>query len=177
MRKCLSLLIVLLVAPFLTGARNQAKPDWSINATIIEACSCPMFCQCYFDTKPAAHGGHGAHGDGGDHFCKFNNAFRVNTGTFGTTQLDGAKFWVAGDLGGDFSQRKMDWAVVHFDPAVTNEQREGIAQILSAIYPVQWKSFTIGKDAPMHWEFNKDRAVATLDGGKTPRSCSIAPRE
>src|SRR5215210_3848661 len=32
-----------------------ADPDWAMNATIIEACSCPMFCQCYFDTKPAAH--------------------------------------------------------------------------------------------------------------------------
>jgi len=152
------------------AAQDSTKPQWSMNATIIEACSCPMFCQCYFDTKPASHGGHGGHGEhgngGGDHFCKFNNAFRVNSGSFGDTKLDGAKFWVAGDLGGDFSQGKMDWAVLHFDPAVTKEQRDAIAKILGAVYPVEWKSFTVGKDAPMQWEFTKDRAVARLDGGK-----------
>ena len=56
--------------------------DWAMNATIIEACSCPMFCQCYFGTQPAAHaeGGHDAHaghqhGEGGEHYCKFNNAY------------------------------------------------------------------------------------------------------
>ena len=40
------------------------KPQWAMNATIIEACSCPMFCQCYFDTKPAPGDPHG-HGHGG----------------------------------------------------------------------------------------------------------------
>src|SRR5438093_12277 len=84
------------------------EPEWAMNATIIEACSCPMFCQCYFDTKPAAHGaaaghaGHEGHAMGGEMFCKMNNAFRVNSGNYGETKLDGAKFWVAGDLGGDF---------------------------------------------------------------------------
>ena len=43
------------------AAAKQAAPgaaaDWAMNATIIEACSCPMFCQCYFTTKPAAHSG------------------------------------------------------------------------------------------------------------------------
>ena len=39
-------------------APAQAPPasDWALNATIIEACSCPMFCQCYFNTKPAGKG-------------------------------------------------------------------------------------------------------------------------
>lgn len=174
MRKHLASLVLGLGAavfsiPVLRAAQSAAAPQWSMNATIIEACSCPMFCQCYFDTKPAAHNGHGGHGDhggAGDHFCKFNNAFRINTGSFGDTKLDGARFWVAGDLGGDFSQGKMDWAVLHFDPAVTKEQRDAIASILGAVYPVEWKSFTVGKDAPMQWEFTKDRAVARLDGGK-----------
>ena len=86
-----------------------------MNATIIEACSCPMFCQCYFNTKPAAHAGAATPGtdpEGGEHFCTFNNAFKVNKGTYGDTKLDGAKFWVAGDLGGDFSKGEMDWAVL-----------------------------------------------------------------
>src|SRR5213079_1793393 len=109
-----------------------------LNATIIEACTCPMFCQCYFSTKPAAHGpgccGKDAKADKeGALYCRFNNVFQVNSGSFGATKLDGLKFWVAGDLGGDFSKGQMDWANVHFDPAVTKEQREGITTILGKL--------------------------------------------
>jgi hypothetical protein len=140
-----------------------------MNATIIEACSCPMFCQCYFDTKPAAHGGgHAAHGGGGgEHFCRFNNAFKVNSGHDGEVKLDGVKFWVGGDLGGDFSKGQMDWAVLTFDPSVTKEQREAIQKILGHVYPVKWNFFTVAdKDQPMEWEATKDRAVAKMGDGK-----------
>jgi hypothetical protein len=153
-------------------AAKSAEPDWAMNATIIEACSCPMFCQCYFDTKPAAHGaqeghgGHGADGEHAEHFCKFNNALKVNRGHYGDTKLDGAKFWVAGDLGGDFSKGKMDWAVLTFDPAVTQPQRDGIIAVLGKLYPVEWNSFKVAKDQPMDWVATKETATARLDGGK-----------
>src|SRR5260370_35443062 len=97
-----------------SAAAQEKKPDWSLNATIIEACSCPMFCQCYFNAKPASQEGHEGHGSTAGHFCLFNNAFKVNKGTYGNVKLDGAKFWVSGDLGGDFSMGQMDWAVVTF---------------------------------------------------------------
>src|SRR6185295_15511725 len=113
---------------------KKASPDWAMNATIIEACSCPMFCQCYFNSEPAGHAGGHEHGMSSTaHYCKFNNAFRVNTGNYGDTKLDGAKFWVAGDLGGDFSKGQMDWAVLTFDPAVTPSQREGIVAALTKL--------------------------------------------
>lgn len=149
-----------------SGEAAETQP-WSIKATIIEACSCPMFCQCYFSTQPAAHHGghHGGHGEG-EHFCRFNNAFRVDKGKYGDTRLDGAKFWVAGDLGGDFSKGNMDWAVLTFDPAVSKEQREAVQQILGHVYPFKWNSFRIADDAPMEWTAGKDKAVARLDGGK-----------
>ncbi len=141
----------------------KGAPDWSFNATIIEACSCPMFCQCYFNPGPSGeHGGHGAAG----HYCRFNNAFQVNTRLHGRVKLDGAKFWVAGDLGGDFSKGQMDWAVVHFDPAVTKEQRDAIATVLGHVYPVKWNSFNGAADLPMEWKAGKDRAEARLNGGK-----------
>lgn len=143
-----------------------SAPDWSFNATIIEACSCPMFCQCYFNPKPAAHAGHGDHAGMEHHFCKFNNAFKVNKGRYGKVSLDGAKFWVAGDLGGDFSKGQMDWAVLTFDPSVSKEQREGITAVLGHLYPVKWNSFTVAPDAAMEWKATKDRAEARLDGGK-----------
>ncbi|MBI2214598.1 MAG: DUF1326 domain-containing protein [Acidobacteria bacterium] len=146
------------------GAGESKEPAWKMNASIIEACSCPMFCQCYFSTEPAAH--HGA-GHAEEHFCKFNNAFKVNEGNHGDTNLAGAMFWIAGDLGGDFSKGQMDWAVLTFDPSVTEAQRKGIMAILGQLYPVKWSSFTVAKDAKMEWTAGKDRSVAKLDGGKT----------
>jgi hypothetical protein len=177
MEDLMKLRIVLLIAALATlsavavfAAGEKAAPQWSMNATIIEACSCPMFCQCYFNDEPAGHAEHAgmegmSHG-GGEHFCKFNNAYRVNRGTYGMTKLDGAKFWLAGDLGADFADGEMEWAVLHFDPSVTPEQREGIKVALGHVYPVKWKSFTVGADAPMEWTATKDDATAKLDGGK-----------
>ncbi|HET9952198.1 MAG TPA: DUF1326 domain-containing protein [Candidatus Eisenbacteria bacterium] len=150
------------------AADAAATPNWSLNATIIEACSCPMFCQCYFSTKPAAHGGeHAEHGGmAAEHYCRANNVFRVNKGTYGSTKLDGAKFWIGMDLGAEFSDGEMDWAVLHFDPSVTKEQRAGIVAALGKLYPVKWKSFVVGADAPIEWAATKDRATAKLNGGK-----------
>ena len=99
----ISLALVLLAM----STTDTSKPEWALNATTIEACSCPMFCQCYFNPKPAAHHEHGAVA----HYCQFNNAYKVNHGHYGSTNLDGAKFWITGDLGADFSQGKMDWAL------------------------------------------------------------------
>ncbi|MGE5836458.1 MAG: DUF1326 domain-containing protein [Acidobacteriota bacterium] len=132
-----------------------------MDATIIEACTCTMFCPCYFSTVPSGHG----HGDMAEHYCKFNMGYRVNKGTYHGVSLNGIKFWVAGDLGADFS-KGAEWAEVTFEPSVTKEQRDAIAKILPNAYPVTWKSFTIGKDAPIEWSFTKERAVARLDGGK-----------
>jgi hypothetical protein len=146
------------------SSKDAKTGEWDFNATIIEACSCPMFCQCYFNTKPASHHGHA--GGGSNHFCKFNNAFKVNKGQSGAVKLDGAKFWVAGDLGGDFSKGQMDWAVLTFDPSVTKEQRDAIAKILGHVYPVKWNSFSVAKDADMEWNAQAKSAVARLGGGK-----------
>jgi len=137
-------------------------PSWAMNATIIEACSCTMFCPCYFSTVPTAHGGHAA---GGEHYCRFNMGYKVNRGTFGNTKLDGVKFWIAGDLGSDFS-KGANWAEITFEPSVTKEQRDAITTIVPKVYPVTWKDFTIGKDAAITWNATKDRAEARLAGGK-----------
>lgn len=156
--------VLLMVYP--AASQTASTPDWAFNATAIEACSCPMFCQCYFNTKPAAHGGHGGHGEM-DHFCKFNMGYKVNKGHYSEVKLDGAKFWIAGDLGGDFSTGQMDWAVLTFDPSVTKEQRDAIATIVGKhLFPVKWNSFGMGEDAPIHWEATNERAIAKLGDGK-----------
>jgi hypothetical protein len=166
------ILVLALAGSALAASHNEkaaAATPWSMNASIIEACSCPMFCQCYFATKPAAHAAKAADGHdhgGSEHYCRANNVFKVNKGMYGKTKLDGAKFWAAMDLGDDFSDGEMKWAVVTFDPSVTPAQREGITQVLGALYPVKWQSFEVGSDLPIEWTHDGDRAVAKLDGGK-----------
>ncbi len=163
----LSLLAVFLVAFALpVKPSHEGGGKWSMNATIIEACSCPMFCQCYFNSKPAAHGAHAGHGEG-KHFCKFSNAFKVNTGHHGDVKLDGVKFWISGDLGGDFSKGQMDWAVVHFDKSMTEAQRKAVGEILGHLYPVKWSSFETAEGTIDKWTSDGKTAHATLDGGKT----------
>jgi hypothetical protein len=168
MRNALLLLGGALAAGTLAGGSGgvrASEPDWALNATVIEACSCPMFCQCYFNPKPAGHGGHEGHGAA--HFCRANNAYKVNRGHYGATKLDGAKFWLAGDLGDDFSDGEMDWGVLYFDKALTKEQRSAIETILGHLFPVKWRSFKTAEGSIDKWAFTKDEAHALLDGGKT----------
>ena len=139
---------------------KPAAPAWSMNATIIEACSCTMFCPCYFSTVPSGHGHESM-----EHYCRFNMGYRINRGQFEGVGLTGVKFWIAGDLGADFSKGS-DWAEITFDPSVQKAQRDAITTIIPHVYPVTWKEFTVGHDAPIEWHATADRAEARLDGGK-----------
>jgi hypothetical protein len=146
-------------------AAKAAKPaDWQMNATAIEACSCPMFCQCYFNAHPA---GHHEHGGKETHFCRANLAYRVNQGHYGPTSLAGAKFWLVNDLGGDFSKGHMDWNVLYFDKTLTPAQRAGIQEIVGHLFPVTWNSNRTAEASIDTWEYNDQSAHATMDGGKT----------
>ncbi|HEY3176776.1 MAG TPA: DUF1326 domain-containing protein [Candidatus Polarisedimenticolia bacterium] len=143
-------------------AMAAQSPEWSMNATVIEACSCTMFCPCYFNTKPSAHHeGHEA-----KHYCRANNAYKVNTGHYGDVKLDGAKWWISTDLGGDFSKMQMDWVVLTFDKATTKEQREGITEVAKRLFPVKWNSFKTA-EGDITWNQAGNEAHALLDGGKT----------
>src|SRR5580692_4117040 len=133
----LAFVTMLALAGIITGHSSTPGSEWAINATVIEACSCPHFCICYFNSHPAAHHDHGQ----AEHYCKFNNAYKVNHGHYGDTNLDGAKVWISGDLGGDFSQGQMDSALVTFDKATSPDQRKALGEILGHVFPVKWKSF------------------------------------
>src|SRR5256885_15481173 len=111
------LALLTMIALLSVSAGHSASPaaDWAINATAIEACSCPHFCMCYFNSHPAAHHEHGKM----EHYCRFNIAYKVNKGNYGPTDLSDAKFWLSGDLGSDFSTGQMDRVVVTFDKSVT----------------------------------------------------------
>jgi hypothetical protein len=156
------------------SAPAAAPTDWAANITAIEACSCPMFCQCYFNRQPAGHAGHEGHGvkgghetQGAKHFCRANLAYKVNKGHYGATSLDGAKFWVVADLGADFGDGELDWGVLYFDKALSAAQREAIGMVAGRLFPVKWKSFRTEEATIDKWQFDKDGAHALLDGGKT----------
>jgi hypothetical protein len=170
MRRFVLMGTLALAAPGAALLAGGAQPDWAMNATVIEACSCPMFCQCYFNAKPANHAGaghEGHHGAGASHFCRANNAYKINKGHYGDVKLDGAKFWIATDLGGDFSKGEMDWAILYFDKVLTPPQREAIGTIAGQLFPVKWRSFKTAEGSIDTWQYDKDTAVALLDGGKT----------
>jgi hypothetical protein len=139
--------------------------EWAANITAIEACSCPMFCQCYFNAQPSAHASHEGHG--AKHFCRANLAYRINKGHHGATRLDDAKFWVVADLGEDFGDGELDWAVLYFDKTLSPAQREAIGVVASRLFPVKWKSFKTAEATIDKWQFDKDGAHALLDGGRT----------
>jgi hypothetical protein len=157
-----TLLLTTLALLAVSAGNTAPSADWAINATAIEACSCPEFCVCYFNAHPAAHHDHGKM----EHYCKFNNAYKVNDGHYGSTSLAGAKFWVTGDLGSDFSQGQMNWALVTFDKDTSPEQRQALGEILGHVFPVKWKTFNTGEGS-IEWTANKDQAHAMLDMGKT----------
>ena len=155
----ISAIVLLVASPLLLATEDV---DWHFNGTTIEACSCPLFCPCYFNTEPAAHAGeHGA-----EHFCKFNMAYKINEGHYGPTDLTGVKFWIAGDLGASWKDGTTDWAVLTFQTGTTEAQKAGVAAALGAIFPVKWNSFEIAEDAEIEWTATEERAEAKLAGGE-----------
>ena len=121
----ISLSVVLFLSRAVTTAQEKApgaKPDFDMTASYIEACSCDMFCPCYFNTH-STHHGH-------DHFCRANLVLKVDKGHYKKTKLDGAKVWIATDLGSEWSTGKDSWAVLNYDPSVTPEQKTALNDII-----------------------------------------------
>jgi hypothetical protein len=144
----LSLCVVLLMAS------TPAKPSWHMKADYVEACSCHLFCQCYFNP-------HAEHP-----YCEFNMAVTVRDGYSGKTQLKGAKYWLTGDLGMTWgTEKKAKWVVVTFDPATTQEQRDALAPMIIKTYGLEWPELKVNV-APIEITRTADIAEAKLDGGK-----------
>ncbi len=71
---------LLLLAGVLSLASAPAGPSGRMKADYVEACSCHLFCPCYFN-KHAEHP-----------YCEFNMAVTVREGRSGATNLAGAKY-------------------------------------------------------------------------------------
>ena len=150
------------------------KPDFSITASYIEACSCDMFCPCYFNTHSTMHGD--------KQFCRANLVMKVDKGYYKATKLDGAKVWVSTDLGSDWGTGKDSWVVMTFDAEDTPEQKAALGDILGQLYPMKWEKVATDTVA---FTWNVDRATgvahAKMSNGKgevvLERVASTNPKE
>jgi hypothetical protein len=145
----------------LSATAWAADVPWQVQLKYIEACSCNLFCPCYF-THQASHQ------HGGGHMCTFNMATRVQEGKHGNVDLKGMKFWLSGDLGTEWGTKgEADWLVVTFEPSATKEQRDGLISVLTKLYPVNWKSFQTD-ESEISWMISPDqkKAHAKLGNGK-----------
>jgi len=156
--------IVLVLAVCLSYAMSSAqekagKPDFDITASYIEACSCDMFCPCYFNSH-ATHHGH-------DHFCRANLVLKVDKGHYKATKLDGAKVWIATDLGSEWSSGKDSWAVLNYDPGVSPEQKTALNDIIAQLYPFKWEKFDVDTQG-FTWDVDEKTGVARakMNNGK-----------
>jgi uncharacterized protein DUF1326 len=142
------------------------KPDFDITASYIEACSCDMFCPCYFNTHSTNHMGMSEH-HMEEHFCRANLVLKVDKGYYKATKLDGAKAWVSTDLGSEWSTGKDSWAVINYDPSVTPEQRAALNDIIGQLYPFQWQKFDVDTQG-FTWDVNEKTGVARakMNNGK-----------
>src|SRR5262250_3611084 len=145
---------------------KSAKPDFDMTASYIEACSCDMFCPCYFNTHSTNHMEMGEH-HAEEHFCRANLVLKVDKGYYKTTKLDGAKAWIATDLGSEWSTGKDSWAVVNFDPSVTAEQKAALGDIIGQLYPFKWQKFDADTQG-FTWDVDEKAGVARakMDNGK-----------
>ncbi len=139
------------------AAQKQGTP-YSITAKYIEACSCPLFCSCYFNSQPAHHGDRG-------HFCEFNNVLQIVKGNVGNVKLDGMKIWLTGDLGGDWSGGKAGWLAFAFEPTATKEQVDAATKLMAKLYPLEWQVLGIDTTT-ISMEYTANKAIARRGDGK-----------
>lgn len=165
MRKFLGLMILLCLpsgaalaqydkAP--AGNPEAAKSDFSITASYIEACSCDMFCPCYFNDHSTMHGD--------KQFCRANLVLKVDKGYYKSTKLDGAKVWVSTDLGSNWSTGKDSWVVMTFDSSNTPEQKAALTDIIGQLYPFKWEKMATDTVA-FSWNVDEATGVATAKMG------------
>lgn len=131
---------------------SAPKNDFAITSTYIEACSCDMFCPCYFNAHSTGHGH--------EHFCRANLVFKVDQGHYKDVKLDGAKVWLSNDLGSDWSTGKDSWAVVTYDASVTTAQKAALDDIIAQLYPFKWTWLTTDSTS-FSWNIDTETGEAT----------------
>jgi hypothetical protein len=140
------------------SSSSAATNDFEITASYIEACSCDMFCPCYFNDHSTAHMDPSSHEH--KHFCRANLVFKVDKGHYKDVSLDGAKVWLSTDLGSDWSTGKDSWAIATYDTGVSPAQKAALNDIIAQLYPFKWTFFKTDT-APFSWDVDAKNGVAT----------------
>ena len=126
----------------------------SVRITLIEACSCFLFCSCYTSSRPQHN------------FCEFNIAGHVNSGEVGGVRLDGVRYWLAGDLSDQFAATgRKSWVVVTFDSRTSSTQRKAVLRVLTKVHGNILR-FADFNESEIDWEIDQNGARASLSGGK-----------
>ena len=144
--------LVLALAVSLAAAPGESL--WRMKADYVEACSCHLFCPCYFN-KHAEHP-----------MCEFNMAVTVREGHSGNVDLANSKYWLTGDLGDKWgTEKKGTWVTVSFDPKTTQAQRDALAPIILKTYGLEWGELEV-QEAPIEIRQSGDTVEAKLADGK-----------
>ena len=172
MKKTIPLLVLgVAVLVLAAAAPADRSKTYNVTADTIEACSCPLFCTCYFG--PSAM----------EHMCQANNVYKFRPGShYGNVDLSNQVFWISLDLGGEWHKKPgpgmpTEWAVVTFDKSSTKAQRDAILGVANTVFPVKWKHFSTREDSiewnndPMkpHAKMASGLAEITLDKAATLR--------
>src|SRR5262245_50173153 len=102
--------------------RSPAMSEaWSIQGQYLEACSCEFLCRCIARnaTTPAT-----------EDFCKFAMTYRIDSGHFGSTRLDGVTFAVIAQSKAIMSQGEWIMGAI-VDERATDAQAQAIGEIAS----------------------------------------------
>jgi len=140
MKKPVALIAAVLGAAILLAASPDRARTFEVSADTIEACSCPLFCSCYF----------GASAD--EHMCEANNVYKFRKGShYGNVDLSDQLVWLSLDLGGEWHKKPgpgmpTNWVVVTFDKKSSPEQRKAIGAVLDNVFPVKWGSMATRED-------------------------------
>src|SRR5437879_12999616 len=143
--------LVLALAASLASA--SGAPSWRMKADYVEACSCHLFCPCYFN-KHAEHP-----------MCEFNMAVIVREGYSGNVDLANTKYWLTGDIGDKWgTEKKATWVTVSFDSKTTQAQRDALAPIILKTYGLEWGELRV-QEAPIEIRQSGDIVEAKLADG------------
>src|SRR5437879_4094895 len=147
-------LVVLVLALAVSLASASGAPSWRMKADYVEACSCHLFCPCYFN-KHAEHP-----------MCEFNMAVIVREGYSGNVDLANTKYWLTGDIGDKWgTEKKATWVTVSFDSKTTQAQRDALAPIILKTYGLEWGELRV-QEAPIEIRQSGDIVEAKLADGK-----------
>jgi hypothetical protein len=101
---------------------------WSMQGTLLGACSCDWGCPCSFDAPPTQG------------FCEGGYVWHIERGSFGKVPLDGLTWSWIGHSPGPLHEGNVTWVVLA-DERATPEQRSALAKIASGKAGGPWTIF------------------------------------